>query len=207
MKPDVIRISHLEESTTVLGPGSRYVIWTQGCEKKCKNCIYPEGQKPDGGRMADVRELIESIASKPKLTGVTISGGEPFLQFDALEALVKGIKEHTKCDIMLYSGYTLEEIRAKIGQERARRFFSYIDILIDGEYVDEQNNGSMYRGSDNQNIYFFTDKYAAFRDKIYHTKNRDIEFTLNNRNEVVMIGIPPKGFYREFIKKIGEEHK
>ena len=202
---EVLRLSHLIEKTNVLGPGSRYIVWLQGCAKRCEGCINPEGQSLEGGFMIPIKELLDRIRTQPDIQGVTISGGEPFLQFEGLDRLVTGIKRETHCDIMLYSGYQLAEIVSKIGQERSKKFFSNIDIFIDGEYKRDLDYGSIYRGSDNQNIYFFTDKYAAYRESIYATKNRDVEFVLDEKGETVMIGIPPKNFYQSFLKEIGVE--
>lgn len=207
MRDKQIRISHYITQTKVLGPGNRFAVWMQGCEKKCKNCIFPDGQKLNGGFFITIGELMEHIKAQPDINGITISGGEPFLQFDALEYLVREIKKEKKYDIMLYSGYTLHEIVDRIGQQKADCFFKNIDILIDGEYIDSQNCGSIYRGSENQKIYFFTEKYLSLKDKFYQTKNRDIEFDFGKNHEIIMVGIPPKNFYHEFIANIEEESK
>ncbi len=199
-----IRICHTSALSKVLGPGNRYVIWMQGCLKKCRNCINPAGQKIDGGYVVSVKSIVDDIRAQTELQGVTISGGEPFLQFDALKELVFMIKSVTGCDIMLYSGYCLQEIIDRLGEKQANSFFSQIDIFIDGEYVDDLDNGSLYRGSDNQQIYFFTEKYVSLRDNIYSAKCRDLEFELTKEGQVFMIGVPPRNFYREFIKRIGE---
>ncbi len=97
-------------STTVLGPGARSVIWFQGCEKSCKACINPIGQKIGGGDFYSCDELFDMIVANKNIIGVTISGGEPFLQYDDLFYLVSRLKEQTALDIMLYSGYTFDEL-------------------------------------------------------------------------------------------------
>lgn len=199
-----IRISHTVPFTKVLGPGNRYAVWTQGCLKKCRNCINPAGQKMDGGYEVTVKDIADDIIAQTGLQGVTISGGEPFLQFDALKELVSVVRSETDCDIMLYSGYRLQEIIDRLGEKQAYSFFSQIDIFIDGEYVDELDYGSIYRGSDNQQVYFFTGRYAALRDQICSAKCRDLEFELTKEGQVFMIGVPPKNFYQNFIKRIGD---
>lgn len=200
---DFIRLSHTTASTKVLGPGNRYAIWMQGCQKNCRRCINPAGKKVDGGFLIPIAMLLENIKEQSDIQGVTISGGEPFLQFEALEKLVSKIKSGLGYDIMLYSGYRLPELISWLGEKQAESFFSKIDIFIDGEYIDERDHGELYRGSDNQNIYFFTDKYAAFQERIYHAKNRDVEFAIERDGQIVLIGIPPKGFYEEFLERIG----
>ncbi len=204
MEEKTIRLNHKLASTKVLGPGNRYVIWTQGCLKRCRNCINPAGQSLEGGYLVSINSLMEEIRAQTGINGVTISGGEPFLQFDGLRELVHQIKSAADYDVMLYSGYRLQEIIDKIGKAQAEEFFADVDIFIDGSYRDELNYGSLYRGSDNQQIYFFTDKYKSFEEEIVHTKNRDIEFDIDKDGQIVMVGIPPQNFYQEFINRIGE---
>lgn len=199
---DKIRISNYVCETTVLGPGRRFAVWFQGCEKRCNGCINPEGQRLDGGRLISVTELLAKIRQQQGLNGVTVSGGEPFLQYQGLKRLLDGIKEETELDIMLYSGYTMQELQAKY-RDNLIPVLRQADIFIDGEYCREEDHGSIYRGSDNQNIYFFTERYRDFREQIYRTKNRDIEFSIEGE-EIYMVGVPPKDFYPEFIKKIRE---
>lgn len=200
-----IRINHYTESTTVLGPGNRFVVWTQGCKKRCKNCINPDGQSLSGGKVIKVNDLVALIAKQKELQGVTISGGEPFLQFPALFELVVKVKSSLGLDIMLYSGYTLDEINAMLPEKLCKTFFEFIDIFVDGEYVDALNDNQLFRGSSNQNIYFFTSKYKTFAEKILLSREREFEFTVNADSETFMVGIPPKDFYGEFLKLIEEE--
>lgn len=196
------KISHYVKSTSVLGPGKRFVIWFQGCHKRCKGCINPEGQRFDLGYFISNEELIDIIRKEENnISGVTISGGEPFIQFEELYNLIEMIKEKTNLDIMVYSGYLYEEIVKKFPEHR--KIFSMIDIFIDGDYVENLNNNSLYKGSDNQKIYFFTERYKNYISKINNCKNRNIEFEIINDNEIFFIGIPPKNFYETFLERIG----
>lgn len=202
---DMINVSHVVNSTTVLGPGNRFVLWVQGCNKRCKNCINPAGQTMEEGQLISVENIFQMIYQQEGIQGVTISGGEPLLQFPAVFKLVMLIKEYTNLDIMLFSGYTYEEIKMQYSKEILDLFFGKIDIFVDGEYIDELNDNQMYRGSGNQNIYFFTDKYRSFEDKILNTCNRDIEFEVENNTDVFLVGIPPRNFQEEFIASIKQE--
>lgn len=196
---------HISHTTTTncLGPGKRYVIWVQGCKKRCKGCINPEGWKLDGGKEVSIEALISEIKSKKEIDGVTVSGGEPFLQFDELVDFVTKLKSETTLDIMIYSGYSLEELVVMYGNQ-LDKLFPYVDIFIDGEYIDELNLNSAYRGSDNQKIYCFTDKYKNKKAEIDNLKSRNFSFELKEGADVIFIGIPPKGFYKKFIEKIGD---
>ncbi|MDE6781645.1 MAG: radical SAM protein [Ruminococcus sp.] len=194
-------INH-ETITNTLGPGKRYVIWVQGCNKRCFNCINPSGQKMDSGYVKSMEEIKKYILSLDGIRGITVSGGEPLLQYNELRKLAFWIKSRTDLDIMLYSGYTYSEILRK--HPDAESFFKNIDIFIDGEYVDKLNTGSMYRGSDNQNIYFFTDRYRSYAEKILSSKQRDFSFEIDGSGEIYFIGIPPENFYRQFLQELEE---
>lgn len=198
----MLYVSHRETSTEVLGPGKRYALWLQGCKKRCKGCVFPEGQPLDsGGEWLAVEKIFQEIQAAKNLTGITISGGEPFLQVAALAKLIKLLRQNSNLDVMIYSGYTIDELKAR--HDAPTDFLlSNIDILIDGEYIEELNTNSIYRGSDNQNIHFLSKKYLPFKEKILQTKNRSIEFVCRNNDELFMIGVPAKNFSKDFFSKL-----
>jgi anaerobic ribonucleoside-triphosphate reductase activating protein len=196
-----MRVSY-EAITNTLGPGTRYAIWTQGCKRRCPGCINPEGWEMNGGYEISVDEVFKKIRKVTDLTGITISGGEPLLQLKEVWQLIKRIREETELDVMLYSGYRLEELKTKYGDE-IFEFFKLTDIFVDGEYIRELNNNSQYRGSDNQHIYFFSTKYAKYAREIYTSKERKFSFEISDEGDVYFVGIPPTGFYEEFMKRIG----
>lgn len=194
----MLYLHHRERQTKVLGPGTRYAIWVQGCNRHCPGCINPEGQPIDkNGYWIDEQEVLAEIKATDGLRGITISGGEPFLQAEALENLVEDLKGTTNLDVMIYTGYTLSELK-KEGGDFARKLINNTDILVDGEYIKEQNNNYIYRGSDNQKIHILTNRYKKFRDYFNNTKNRDVEFVCRDTGELFMIGIPQNNFREKF---------
>lgn len=180
--------------TTVLGPGKRFAVWFQGCARHCAGCINPDGQPLDrNGFYISADALLSKIMEVPELTGITVSGGEPLLQFDGLYEFVNAVKERTALDIMLYTGFRMEEISGIAGS-RTEDFLRKIDILVDGEYIEEENHNEMLRGSSNQKFYFFTPKYRPFAEKLAAAHNRSIEWHGRKDEAFFMVGIPPKGF-------------
>ena len=193
----MLYVNHREQHTKVLGPGLRYVLWLQGCKKRCPGCLYPEGRPiKRNGYWLDIKVIIEEIKKQPSLTGITISGGEPFLQAEELAELVKQLKAETTLDIMLYSGYTMEELLAK-NDEAINYILRHSDLLIDGEYKEELNTNKIYRGSDNQVIHFLSPKYKVFKNILEETINRSIEFVYKD-DELFIVGIPAKDFDQKF---------
>ena len=199
---DKLYVSHREPCTKVLGPGQRYALWLQGCKKRCLGCVFPAGQPLNtGGEWFSVEEIFLEIQAVENLTGITISGGEPFLQAEGVAKLVEMLRQNSTLDIMIYSGYTIEELKAR--NDAAINFLlGNVDILIDGEYCEDLNNNSIYRGSDNQRIHFLSPKYLPFKEKILRTKNRSVEFVCRDDGELFMIGVPAKNFGKDFIDKL-----
>lgn len=180
------------------------MIWMQGCLKRCPGCLFPAGQPLHrNGEHVEIPALLAEICSQKDIRGITVSGGEPFLQLAALEALVKGIKAHSTLDMLIYSGYTLAELKAR-DDRRINFILANIDLLIDGEYREELNRNSIYRGSDNQMIHFLSPKYLPWKEKMLSVRNRSIEF-VQKGDDLFMIGIPARNFNHDFYNSILEK--
>lgn len=199
----MLYLNHKENYVKVLGPGTRYVLWVQGCKKRCPGCIFPEGQViGKNGYWVNVDDLAKEIKYTKGLTGITISGGEPFLQSKGIAKLLKIIRKETLLDVMIYSGYTFEELK-QWNNVNVNYILNNCDILIDGEYVENLNNNKMYRGSDNQTIHFLSDKYKSFERIINNRQNRSIEFVYND-GELFVVGLPEKDFNVKFWRTVEE---
>ena len=95
----------------VLGPGRRYVLWTQGCLRRCQGCITPESRPLDGGVDIDIDALAYDIVSRPNIDGLTVSGGEPFLQAKGVGRLLELVhNERPEMTVIVYTGYQQEEL-------------------------------------------------------------------------------------------------
>ena len=85
--------------------------------------------------------------------GVTVSGGEPFLQPRELAALVRGCKRIGK-NVWVYTGYTLEYLE-QLSDEHVTDVLNQADVLVDGRFVESMKDRSLrFRGSRNQRIIF-----------------------------------------------------
>lgn len=149
-------IKRISFPVKVLGPGKRVGIWTCGCRFKCPGCMTPELQSFEAGNEMSVEGIISALRKIPhKIDGFTISGGEPFEQPDELEKLVCALCEEFTDDIIIYSGYTYDELLKK--GEKCKSIFDKIAVLVDGRYIDELNDNKGLRGSANQNVIIFRD--------------------------------------------------
>lgn len=187
----VLKISHIERSTNLLGPFDRFVIWVHGCCFDCDGCLA-ENTKNGSYHELSVERLAR-IVLESGCEGITISGGEPFLQAPALLCLIQAIRQERDVGVIVYSGFTLEELRAN---EAKAPLLSVIDVLIDGRYVKELDVGRPYIGSSNQRIHYLSPRYSEIGPSYYVlTGKRRAEIKFTN-NQVVLIGVPSKNVLR-----------
>ena len=191
MVETVIQYSEKIESTCLLGPGNRAVIWVFGCCFDCPGCIAYNFKH--GTCVEDTTENLAQWFLDTKNDGITISGGEPMLQAMALSKMIEIIRKNRDIGVVVYSGFTYEELKKKADKDlEIRKFLSQIDILIDGPYREELNHNEPYRGSSNQRILMLTDRYVGAMEEYYQTsEGRDIEVRIRG-DKTLMIGVPSK---------------
>ncbi len=144
-----------EPAVRTLGPGVRYALWVQGCPRRCPGCVAPEAQALDGGTELETGALAWEILLSG-VEGLTISGGEPFLQAEALAELIRTVRRKRDLGVIVYTGYRYEELLA---DPAARALLEETDLLIDGPYVKELDDGKSLRGSSNQRVIPLTERY------------------------------------------------
>jgi len=127
-------MGYVDESE-VNGPGCRAVVWVQGCTRACSGCFNPASWSFEINQLISINTLAEQIASNPRNQGVTFSGGEPFWQAPGLANLARQLKAKG-FNIMSFTGFTVEQLRAKGAPEGAQELLDQLDILIDGPYVE-----------------------------------------------------------------------
>ncbi len=149
------------------------------------------------------KELYDWVAACDGIDGITLSGGEPLEQDTvALCDFLQFVREDRRnLGVILFTGYRLEELE-KIGK---RDIVQYIDVLVDGPYVEELNDGLGLRGSSNQRIHFLTSRYENIRDAFFGEGGRNLEVDVDMDNNVIINGIPRRGFMEEFSQKIREQ--
>lgn len=146
----MFRMYGLERNSFVDGVGIRTAIFFQGCIKHCEGC-HNQGSWPMyGGIKADTDDIKKMIAEDPLVTGITLSGGEPFLQPQAALDLAKFAHSRGKT-VWCYSGYTFEEL--DWWEDNRKALLREIDVLVDGPFeIDKMSLDIPWRGSTNQRL-------------------------------------------------------
>jgi len=152
-----LRLAQIVADTEAEGPGRRFALWVQGCSLRCPGCCNPEMFAADKGRAADSAELAAQALATAGLEGVSVLGGEPGEQAEAVADFCERVRAGG-LSVMLYSGYTLAELRARPGAER---LLKAVDLLVDGRYQQSlPETRRRWLGSTNQVMHFLTPRYS-----------------------------------------------
>lgn len=134
------------------GPGVRVSIFMQGCIFHCKNCFNPETHDFKGGKefTDEIIDKVIALADKEYIKGLSILGGEPLhpTNIDGSTKLAKKFREtYPDKTIWVWSGFLFDK------DLKDKEILNYIDVLVDGTYVDELHNFTLkYCGSSNQRV-------------------------------------------------------
>jgi len=186
-----LQLSRVHFPVTTLGPGQRLGIWFQGCSIRCSGCISADTWGP-GRTVVDVASLLEQVAPwLDQADGVTISGGEPFDQFDALLQMLVGLRQRTAADILVYSGHPLETLQPMLDQAR-----DLIDAVISDPYLEQADQSLALRGSDNQRLTLLTAlgrSRLAGLERASTPADKALDLMFDATGTVWMAGIPRRG--------------
>lgn len=146
-----MRYHNITKDDMLNGDGLRTVLWVAGCTHGCKGCHNPVTWDIQGGIPFDeaAREELFEAVSRPHMSGVTFSGGDPLHPENRREMgeLIREIRERfPEKTIWLYTGFAWEEIRDL-------PFIAMTDVVVDGKFVEELKDGSLHwKGSSNQRV-------------------------------------------------------
>lgn len=151
------RIHSLETFGTVDGPGTRFVVFVQGCPMRCLYCHNPDTWKPDGGTQMSVEQIMKEFDKKKEFYrhgGITVTGGEPLMQIDFLTELFEACKKkgiHTCLDS---SGITFHEDNPQLMAKFDRLIQSVDLVMLDIKHIDDEEHKKLTSHS-NKNILAF----------------------------------------------------
>jgi len=185
-----VRVAQTISVTEAEGPGKRFAVWVQGCPLRCPECCNPEMLTFDGGQDVEVDQLVAEIldAREHGIEGVTLIGGEPFAHAAPLALLAAEVRR-AGLSVMVFSGYTLDELRQK-NNEAVDALLAETDILVDGRYDRTQPDTTRrWIGSLNQQLHFLSSRYST-DDPCWATPDT-LEVRWDGR-ELIVNGFPAK---------------
>ena len=179
---ETLNVALVVASTEAEGPGKRTAVWVQGCPMRCPGCCNPEMLPfvPAERRTPD--SLIQEVTAAG-VEGISLLGGEPFAQAAGLAVVAEGVRR-AGLSVMVFSGYTLAELRARREPEVAR-LLAATDLLVDGRFEAGQRSARRrFIGSENQGLHFLSDRYRADDPRLHGPQHLELrlrggELTIN----------------------------
>ena len=197
-----LRIESLQWPITVLGFGSRIGIWFQGCSIGCPGCCARHTWDADEGAAVSVDAVLDWVRDLPldEVDGVTITGGEPFEQPEALHDLVAGLRRDVRfgrrIDVLCYSGYPWGRL-----SRRHAGILALLDTVITGPYV-EKLPPRWLRGSSNQVVHTLS---GLGRERYPETPWRANGLQIVPAQDAVrIVGIPNRGDLEKMEGRLAE---
>jgi anaerobic ribonucleoside-triphosphate reductase activating protein len=193
MKLQVNRIAY---PVTVLGPGRRLGIWVQGCSIHCPGCGSVDTWAPDGGEAKDVEALSSEIADimvEEKMTGLTITGGEPTEQAESLVGLIDRMRfklealDAEPVDVLVFSGRSARTVKT-----RALSLWTAADAFICGPYRPDRPGDRPLLASSNQKLFMLTSLGRKRFSGVGKSTERFLQAHVED-GEITLIGLPGSG--------------
>ncbi len=174
--PPTLRVALELPDTDAEGPGRRYAIWVQGCPLRCAGCCNAELLTFGGGRLVAPADLIARILAGPATEGITLLGGEPFAQAAGL-AVVAGAVRAAGLGVMVFTGFTLDDLRAR-DDPAVARLLAATDLLVDGTF-DRARPDTRRRwvGSTNQRTHALTTRYDPESTAFYAPRTTELRLS------------------------------
>lgn len=183
-----VAISRLHFPVTALGPGRRLGVWFQGCSIRCPGCISRDTWEADAG-MAPMEELLAHATEHAAADGLTVSGGEPFDQPEALAVLLAHWRRVSTGSVLVFTGHEDGTVKPWLEANPG-----LIDALVVGPYRSDAPQTLALRGSDNQQLLILTKQglgFAAY-EREAGPGDRRLDVMFDEDGDAWFAGIPAR---------------
>ncbi|PTM39382.1 4Fe-4S single cluster domain-containing protein [Bosea sp. 124] len=185
-----VAVSRLHFPVTALGPGRRVGLWFQGCSIRCPGCISVDTWDAGIGEtaVANLLDAIDTLAADAD--GLTVSGGEPFGQPEALAEVLRFWRRRYTGSVLVYTGHELGDVEPWLGENQG-----LIDGLMTGPFRADLSQTMALRGSDNQRLHVLSPlgrEFAPF-DRPAGKKDRTLDVMFDDQGRAWLAGIPARG--------------
>jgi len=194
-----LALSRLHFPVTTLGPGRRIGVWFQGCTIGCRGCISPDTWAHGRG-LTTVAAVMDAMS--PWIAGaegLTVSGGEPFEQADALAALLQSWRARSSASVLVFTGFTHEAIRPWIQAHPG-----LIDAIVCGPFDRAAPQTLALRGSDNQTLHVLTQAGGGFAqyERLVEASDRRLDVMFDDGGGAWFAGIPARDDFRRLTRAL-----
>ena len=188
----MLSVNRIAYPVTTLGPGRRLVLWVQGCSLRCEGCVSADTWNEDLGTCVDATGLaltVSELVTDEHLDGLTITGGEPLQQPEALAEFLRRFREHCgrEVGVLVFTGYEQDDV-----QSYFRSITSLADAFVCGPYMKGLAQDDGLIASANQTVYATSrlgkDSLAGY----ISSTRRQLQAHVGE-SEIVFAGIPKAG--------------
>ena len=185
-----VSVSRLHFPVTTLGPGRRLGLWLQGCSIRCPGCISVDTWEPGIGTVPLAEVLGRLTALADGADGLTVSGGEPFDQPEALAAVLAHWRSISGTPTLVFTGHERGDVEGWLSGNP-----HLIDALVTGPFRSDLPQTLALRGSDNQLIHVLTPEGAAMRsyDRPAVAADCRVDVAFDEQGHAWLAGIPARG--------------
>ncbi|WPR63626.1 4Fe-4S single cluster domain-containing protein [Glutamicibacter protophormiae] len=195
-----IALSRVVSGVTTLGAGRRVGIWVQGCALACTGCASIDTWDRIGGTPVSAEDLAEQVLTfmrRDRLTGITLTGGEPVDQSPGLARMLDMVARDSvgaELDILMFTGYAVQAAR-----KRGAELFARIDTVIAGPYRQGNPSSQPLIASSNQQLVHLTERGAGRQEEYPPRKRLQL---LAQDGDLTLVGLPAPGDLEEFRMKL-----
>lgn len=190
----VINLAGFLARSDANGPGTRAVVWVQGCPIRCRGCFNPSFWSFSSAATISSDELAARILATEAIDGVTFSGGEPFAQAGALARVGEQVRD-AGLTVVTYTGYTCEQLATR-ANPAWDRLLAVTDLLIVGPYIRTLACSSPYTGSSNQQVIPLTGRVRTMSPG-EQAPGEIMEFSIAPDGMVTATGFPRETMIRQ----------
>src|SRR5215213_5527036 len=183
-----LNIAAMVNCTQALGPGTRAVVWVQGCPLNCRGCLAPNWIPFIAATSMTPDQILERL-DLDAITGLTFSGGEPMEQAAGLAALVRLARQKKDLDLICFTGYRYDRLLKDPPNTGVPELLAEVDVLIDGPFIESLNDSFGLRGSSNQRVIHLTSRLKEYD---LESTTRKVEIRVTD-GELRFIGVPTPG--------------
>lgn len=185
-----VAVSRIHFPVTTLGPGRRLGVWLQGCSIRCPGCVSVDTWDAGVGQVG-LDQLLSTVALHAgEADGLTVSGGEPFDQPEALAALLREWRGVSGRSALVFTGREMVDIAPWLDRNPG-----LVDAVVTGPFRADLPQTLALRGSDNQRLHALTALGAellAF-DRPAAGSDRRLDVMFDEDGDAWMAGIPARG--------------
>lgn len=180
---ETIYIDLIHYPLYVLGPKKRVGIWFEGCDFGCEGCISQHTWRQKEQNRRTILEVVDEVCEFDTKR-VTITGGEPFQQPQALFKLLQELRGRGVNDILIYSGYEFAYLK-----NHFKDIIELVDAIVDGKFDKDKESQEIYRGSANQQLYILNSELEPLYEAYKTSTKRELQIVDRNQ-QVYLLGIP-----------------